>query len=123
VAEVRLVDLDVIKRYSLAVRRDTVPAEELLMALEASVETVRAAIAPEATATRRPRMVAAARPRPPATTPATAAATTKTPTATTKTPTATTKTPTATTKTPTATTKTPAAKRAPRKASGTRGDE
>jgi hypothetical protein len=44
VAEVRLVDLEVIKRYSLAVRRDTVPAEELLEALEASQAAVRAAL-------------------------------------------------------------------------------
>jgi hypothetical protein len=36
VADVRLVDLEVIKRYSLAVRRDTVPAAEVLEALDAS---------------------------------------------------------------------------------------
>ena len=35
-ADVRLVDLEVIKRYSLAVRRDTVPADEVLEALDAS---------------------------------------------------------------------------------------
>jgi hypothetical protein len=34
--DVRLVDLDVIKRFSLAVRRDAVPAEELLASLDAS---------------------------------------------------------------------------------------
>ena len=34
--DVRLVDLDVIKRFSLAVRRDAVPAEELLSSLDAS---------------------------------------------------------------------------------------
>ena len=34
--DVRLVDLEVIKRYSLAVRTDAVPAEELLEALDAS---------------------------------------------------------------------------------------
>ncbi|HEY2427900.1 MAG TPA: hypothetical protein VGI06_03140 [Acidimicrobiales bacterium] len=45
VAEVRLVDLEVIKRYSLAVRRDRVPALELLQALEASQAVVRAALA------------------------------------------------------------------------------
>lgn len=45
-AEVRLVDLEVIKRYSLAVRREAVPAEELLAALEASRATVEAAMAP-----------------------------------------------------------------------------
>jgi len=40
-ADVRLVDLDVIKRYSLAVRQETAPAEEVLAALDAS----RAAVA------------------------------------------------------------------------------
>ena len=50
-AEVRLVDLDVIKRFSLAVRRDTVPAEELLESLDASRAVVLAAIEHE----RRPR--------------------------------------------------------------------
>ena len=35
-AEVRLVDLEIIKRYSLAVRREKAPAEELLAALDAS---------------------------------------------------------------------------------------
>lgn len=43
-ADVRLVDLEVIKKYSLAVRHDTVPAEEVLAALEASLEVVRAAL-------------------------------------------------------------------------------
>ena len=42
--DVRLVDLEVIKRYSLAVRRDTVPAAELLEALDASRALVVAAI-------------------------------------------------------------------------------
>ena len=41
-ADVRLVDLDVIKRYSLAVRQETAPAEELLAALDASREHVAA---------------------------------------------------------------------------------
>jgi len=45
VAEVRLVDLEVIKRFSLAVRRDTVPAAEALEALDASRALVLAAIA------------------------------------------------------------------------------
>lgn len=45
-ADVRLVDLEVIKKYSLAVRHDTVPAEEVLAALEASVAVVRAALGP-----------------------------------------------------------------------------
>ena len=44
VVDVRLVDLEVIKKYSLAVRRDTVPAEELLTALDASREIVLAAL-------------------------------------------------------------------------------
>jgi hypothetical protein len=42
--EVRLVDLDVIKRFSLAVRRDSVPAEELLESLDASRAVVEAAM-------------------------------------------------------------------------------
>jgi hypothetical protein len=42
--EVRLVDLDVIKRYSLAVRQESVPAEELLTALDASRDAVLAAL-------------------------------------------------------------------------------
>jgi len=45
VVDVRLVDLEVIKRYSLAVRRDTVPAAELLAALDASRALVTAAMA------------------------------------------------------------------------------
>ena len=42
--DVRLVDLEVIKRYSLAIRRDAVPAEELLDALDASRRTVLSAL-------------------------------------------------------------------------------
>lgn len=38
--EVRLVDLEVIKRYSLAVRQESAPAEDLLAALDASREAV-----------------------------------------------------------------------------------
>jgi len=44
VTEVRLVDLEVIKRFSLAVRRDMVPADELLEVLDASRATVLAAM-------------------------------------------------------------------------------
>ena len=44
-ADVRLVDLEVIKRYSLAVRRDTVPAAEVLEALDASRAYVAAILA------------------------------------------------------------------------------
>lgn len=62
--EVRLVDLDVIKRFSLAVRCDTVAADELLASLDASRDVVLAALdgAPDAGAksTRRPRRAAAA---------------------------------------------------------------
>jgi hypothetical protein len=43
-ADVRLVDLEVIKRYSLALRQDTAPAEEVLAALDASRAAVRAAM-------------------------------------------------------------------------------
>ena len=43
-ADVRLVDLDVIKRYSLAVRQETAPAEEVLAALDASRAAVKAAL-------------------------------------------------------------------------------
>ncbi|MDQ1403578.1 MAG: hypothetical protein QOG03_1894 [Actinomycetota bacterium] len=39
-ADVQLVDLEVIKRYSLAVRQATAPADELLAALDASREAV-----------------------------------------------------------------------------------
>jgi hypothetical protein len=42
--DVRLVDLEVIKRYSLAVRRDAVPADELLAVLDASRDAVLAAM-------------------------------------------------------------------------------
>ena len=42
--EVRLVDLDVIKRYSLLVRQDAAPADELLASLDASREFVLAAM-------------------------------------------------------------------------------
>lgn len=42
--QVRLVDLEIIKRYSLAVRQEAAPAEEILSALEASREVVLAAL-------------------------------------------------------------------------------
>lgn len=38
--EVRLVDLDVIKRYSLAVRQEWAPADEVLAALDATRDAV-----------------------------------------------------------------------------------
>ena len=42
--DVRLVDLDVIKRYSLAIRQESAPAEEVLAALDSSRERVLAAM-------------------------------------------------------------------------------
>lgn len=42
--EVRLVDLEVIKRYSLAVRQETASADDLLAALDASRDAVLAAM-------------------------------------------------------------------------------
>ncbi len=42
--DVRLVDLDVIKRYSLAIRQESAPAEEVLAALDASRDRVLAAM-------------------------------------------------------------------------------
>ncbi len=55
--EVRLVDLEVIKRYSLAVRQESAPAEDLLAALDASREAILATMAPPIPAkpARRPR--------------------------------------------------------------------
>jgi len=53
-AEVRLVDLELIKRYSLAVRRDTVDAEELLAVLDASRAMVAAVIAGQPATPRTP---------------------------------------------------------------------
>ena len=46
-AEVRLVDLAVIKKYSLAVRKESAPAEEVLEALEDSAAVVLAALEAE----------------------------------------------------------------------------
>jgi hypothetical protein len=46
-SDVRLVDLDVIQRYSLAVRQDAAPAAELLTSLDASRAVVLAALAAE----------------------------------------------------------------------------
>jgi hypothetical protein len=45
VTEVRLVDLAVIKRYSLAVRQEWAPAEDVLTALEESRQAVIDALA------------------------------------------------------------------------------
>jgi hypothetical protein len=44
-ADVNLVDLEVIKRYSLAIRQESAPAEEVLAVLELSREAVLAALA------------------------------------------------------------------------------
>lgn len=64
--DVRLVDLDVIKRFSLAVRRDTVPAEEILESLDASRAVVLAAMGTDAKPARpRPPKVAARQMRTP----------------------------------------------------------
>jgi hypothetical protein len=43
-SEVRLVDLDVIRRYSLALRQESAPAEEVLALLDASREVVLALV-------------------------------------------------------------------------------
>jgi hypothetical protein len=43
-----LTDLDVIRRYSLAIRQETAPAEEVLAVLDASREVVLAAMDPPA---------------------------------------------------------------------------
>ena len=42
--EVRLVDLEIIKRYSLAIRQETAPAEDVLAVLDASRAIVAAAV-------------------------------------------------------------------------------
>jgi len=46
VPDVRLVDLDMIKRYSLAIRQESAPAEEVLAVLDATREQVLAAMSP-----------------------------------------------------------------------------
>lgn len=42
-ADVRLVDLDVFKRYSLAIRQETAPVDEVLAVLDATRRQVEAA--------------------------------------------------------------------------------
>lgn len=49
-ADVRLVDLPFIKRFSLAVRQESAPASEVLAALDASREVVLAAMQDEGAA-------------------------------------------------------------------------
>lgn len=64
-ADVRLVDLEVIKRFSLAVRQDTASAEEVLAALDASRSVVLAALGrSDAPKPRAPRARAAAAAKP-----------------------------------------------------------
>ena len=58
-AEVRLVDLEVIKRYSLAVRQESAPAADLLAALDASRDAVLALLDPPAKPVRKPRKASA----------------------------------------------------------------
>ena len=53
--EVRLVDLEVIKRYSLAVRQESAPAEDLLAVLDASREAVLASMDVKPKPARKPR--------------------------------------------------------------------
>jgi hypothetical protein len=60
VDQVRLPDLEVIRRYSIAVRREHAPADEVLDALEADVEAIRRAIRDSS----RPAPRQAARPAP-----------------------------------------------------------
>jgi hypothetical protein len=67
VADVRLVDLEIIKRYSLAVRREIAPAEEVLAALDHSRAAVLEAMGqPAARAPRRTASRAASRDATPA---------------------------------------------------------
>jgi hypothetical protein len=53
--EVRLVDLELIRRYSLAVRQESAPAEEILAALDASRDAVLAQLGTPATRASRSR--------------------------------------------------------------------
>ena len=53
--EVRLIDLEIIKRYSLAIRQETAPAEELLAVLDATREHVAAMTVGSAKKAKKPR--------------------------------------------------------------------
>ena len=53
-ADVNLVDLEVIKRYSLAIRQESAPADEVLAVLELSREAVLAAVAAQPPTSRAP---------------------------------------------------------------------
>lgn len=63
-ADVRLVDLDVFKRYSLAIRQETAPLEEVLAVLDATRRQVEAARRPNGRLPRRRRAGAAGGPAP-----------------------------------------------------------
>lgn len=67
-AEVRLVDLEVIKRYSLAVRQESAPAEDLLAALDASRDAVLALLGTSVKPARKPRKAPSAMKKPTAVT-------------------------------------------------------
>ena len=54
-SEVRLVDLEIFKRYSLAIRQETASAEELLAVLDASRDVIAASLRGKAAASRKPR--------------------------------------------------------------------
>ena len=41
---IRLPDLEVIRKYSIAVRREHAPADEVLEALQADIDTIRKAV-------------------------------------------------------------------------------
>lgn len=62
--DVRLVDLEVIKRYSLAVRQEWASAEEVLAVLEASRQHVLATISASPAGERRARRRRNTAPRP-----------------------------------------------------------
>ncbi len=57
-ADVRLVDLDVFKRYSLAIRQESAPVDELLAVLDATRAQVEAAGRAPARSPRRKRAAA-----------------------------------------------------------------
>ena len=59
--QVRLPDLEVIRRYSIAVRREHAPADEVLEALQADVEAIRRAL--RDSSPRAPRQAARPAPR------------------------------------------------------------
>lgn len=52
--QVRLPDLEVIRRYSIAVRREHAPVEEVLEALRADIETIQRAVGGPRRTTRPP---------------------------------------------------------------------